>query len=74
MDSFRNGYIRQFHNLSGHGISGYESDTTKMSETFANLFEIYSRKTEWNRAKTLFPSLTKEFEITIQGLLDGTIK
>ena len=69
LDSFRDGYIREFHNKAGHGIAGYESDLTKHSETFANMFEIYSRKNEWARAKKLFPNLSAEMENIISELI-----
>lgn len=69
-DSFKNGAIQRS-GYAGHGFAYSENDSLKRRETFANIFEMWSTKTEWNKAKELFPNLTSEFENIMKEVIDG---
>jgi SPP1 gp7 family putative phage head morphogenesis protein len=70
-DSITGGQFNRDFGASGHGTGYFSIEYKKQTENFANLFALWSDKTHWEETKTLFPNMTKEFEKTMQEVING---
>lgn len=74
IDSMSDGWFYDQRLGWGHGGRYfYGKRDKKMTENFANLFQIWSMNEKWDEAKELFPNLTKEFESIMEDVLSGNI-
>ena len=72
IDSMADGWFRDNHMAYGHGGKYYfRNIENKMTENFANLFELWSDNKDWDKVKELFPNLTKEFEAIMKEVANG---
>jgi len=70
IDSMSRGKFYNRHHMPGHGVSYYKSVESQMTENFANLFMLWADKTHWKFTKSMFPTLTKEFELIMAEVLE----
>jgi len=70
LDSMSRGRFQNKFYGFGHGVGYYSrGEASQMTENFANLFQLWSFGGEgWEKAKELFPRLTKEFEELMDGV------
>ena len=61
IDAMSGGVFQESYGAYGHGRKYYRQPGAKEQETFANLFSLRSRP-EWEKAKELFPKLTKRYD------------
>ena len=61
--------------VPGHNAEYWKRNGSKESEAFANMFSLWSKsnKKEWEVYKSYFPSLSEEFEKTMEDLINDRI-
>lgn len=71
-DSLSQGWLRdKYIGVHGHGKGYFSVNKYRMTENFANLYEMYSNNEIWDEARRILPSMTKEFELIIKEVQDG---
>lgn len=71
-DSLSQGWLRdKYIGVHGHGKGYFSVKKYRMTENFANLYEIYSNNEIWDDVKKILPNMTKEFELIMKEVIDG---
>lgn len=71
-DAMYDGALHDKYKFHGHGKKYFSKEGAKESETFANLFAIWSKNgKEWEESKKYFPNTVLEFEKIMKDVIDG---
>lgn len=72
VDSLTKGAFQKNYYVHGHGVKYYKRSEARHQENFANLFYLWAKGDKiWDETKVLFPNLSREFEMIMEGVVNG---